>query len=297
MDTSATVLAIYSANVTEETKTTKLKSGKKSSLRPKVSQATYIETISTSSEPMLGGVQIDQALWNIMIADAAAKLDMDVNTLRSDARALRKLWKETQRAKMILSANQEASVNIESLINDQDYRSKVTRTQLEDGCAAFATRFGHPIQSALAQAGLTIEDINSVILFGGNTRVPFVQSAIKTAISGHEEKIAQNVNTDEAAVLGAAYYGATQTRSVKSKLNFKVIESLGRDVKMEVVQGGDHWKLVPQDAAAVQDDILFGKDANMTSKRTLTFDRVSDVEALGEQDTLSIVCKYSGDQM
>ena len=60
--------------------------------------------------------------------------------------------------------------------------------------------------------------MSSVILFGGNTRVPFVQSAIRSVLGDeHSDKIAQNVNTDEAAVLGAAYYGAGLSRQFKMK--------------------------------------------------------------------------------
>jgi len=56
-----------------------------------------------------------------------------------------------------------------------------------------------------------------LILHGGNTRVPFVQSAIKSVLGGQEDKIAQNVNADEGAVLGAAYYGAALSRQFKMK--------------------------------------------------------------------------------
>ena len=70
----------------------------------------------------------------------------------------------------------------------------------------------------MSSAGLTINDVSSVILFGGNTRVPFVQSAIRSVLGDeHSDKIAQNVNTDEAAVLGAAYYGAGLSRQFKMK--------------------------------------------------------------------------------
>lgn len=99
-----------------------------------------------------------------------------------------------------------------------DYRSKINRQQLEDVLAPHSSAFETPITSALTAAGLGLDDITSVILFGGNTRVPFVQSAIKSVLGDkHSDKIAQNVNTDEAAVLGAAYYGAGLSRQFKMK--------------------------------------------------------------------------------
>ena len=70
-----------------------------------------------------------------------------------------------------------------------------------------------------------------MILFGGNTRVPFVQSAIKEVL-GSDDKIAQNVNADEAAVLGAAYYGAALSRQFKMK-NIELIERSVRETSVE----------------------------------------------------------------
>ena len=78
--------------------------------------------------------------------------------------------------------------------------------------------FGSPIVAALSSSGLNMSSISSIILFGGNTRVPFVQSALKAVLEpADQEKIAQNVNTDEAAVLGAAYYGAALSKVFKMK--------------------------------------------------------------------------------
>lgn len=77
--------------------------------------------------------------------------------------------------------------------------------------------YANPVVSALEVAALQLGDIKSVILFGGNTRVPLVQAALKSVLDGAEEKIAQNVNTDEAAVLGAAYYGAALSKQFRIK--------------------------------------------------------------------------------
>lgn len=88
-----------------------------------------------------------------------------------------------------------------------------------------------PIRSALDAAGITLDDLTSLILFGGNTRVPFVQSAIKEVL-GSDDKIAQNVNADEAAVLGAAYYGAALSRQFKMK-NIELIERSVRETSVE----------------------------------------------------------------
>jgi molecular chaperone DnaK (HSP70) len=134
-------------------------------------------------------------------------------------------------------------------------------------------------------------DINSIILFGGNTRVPFVQAAVKAALGGSEDKIAQNVNTDEAAVLGAAYYGASQGRSVMSKLKLKVIEGLDWDVAFSVVDG-EAWKVIQDEShAPLQGQILFAAGTNLTTKRVLTFAKADKTKL---SDTLAVEFAYSG---
>jgi len=119
---------------------------------------------------------------------------------------------------------------VESLYEDIDYRAKFSRAELESIISDAQSAFSTPITSALAAADLSLDQITSLILHGGNTRVPFVQAAIKSVLGGQEDKIAQNVNADEGAVLGAAYYGAALSRQFKMK-KLEVKESSIREFK------------------------------------------------------------------
>ncbi|GAA5827900.1 hypothetical protein JCM11251_007722 [Rhodosporidiobolus azoricus] len=132
-----------------------------------------------------------------------------------DKRAMAKLLKEATRVKQVLSANTAANARIEGLIDDLDFRTEVTRADLESRAASLASRLTDPIQTALDSAKLTLDQIESVILVGGSSRVPMVQKAVADKVG--EEKIAKNVNADEAAVLGAALYGAGITRGFRTK--------------------------------------------------------------------------------
>lgn len=116
-----------------------------------------------------------------------------------------------------------------------------------------------PIRSALQAAELTLDDITSLILFGGNTRVPLVQSAIKEVLGGSEDKIAQNVNADEAAVLGAAYYGAALSRQFK----MKPIELSERSVRETTVEPSG--------------EVLFPAGTPLGTKKTLSFAAKDDL--------------------
>lgn len=138
---------------------------------------------------------------------------------------------------------------IESLIDDVDYRSRLSRTDLESAMSDAVSLFSSPIPSALSAAGIRLDDVTSLILFGGNTRVPFVQAAIRDALGGRDI-IAQNVNADEGAVLGAAYYGAALSRQFKMK-SIEVSETSVWDFTLGT------------------DEVIFPKGTRMGTKKAL----------------------------
>ncbi|KIY34304.1 hypoxia up-regulated 1 [Cryptococcus gattii E566] len=202
MTTTATVLAFYQ---TSEYATPKSKTP---------INTTHIEMLGTGWEHV-GGVMLDTVIQDMLLTGFVGKTGRE--EVREDKKALAKIAKEATRVKQILSANQEANVAIESLFDDIDFRSTISRTNLEEIVGAVDQLYANPVVSALEAAALQLGDIKSVILFGGNTRVPLVQAVLKSVLDGAEDKIAQNVNTDEAAVLGAAYYGAALSKQFRIK--------------------------------------------------------------------------------
>lgn len=119
------------------------------------------------------------------------------------------------------------------MIDDLDFRFDVTREELEKRSADTISRLTKPISEALDTAKLSLvcsvisllvsssnftfrqNDIESLIFVGGSSRVPMVQQAVAAFVG--EDKIAKNVNADEAAVLGAGLYGAGVTRGFRTK--------------------------------------------------------------------------------
>lgn len=81
-----------------------------------------------------------------------------------------------EKAKIILSVNNEFKTTLESIYNDKDFKVQVTRQEFEDVNADLMDHISKPILKALKEAGLTVDDIESVVLNGGSTRVPFVQN-------------------------------------------------------------------------------------------------------------------------
>lgn len=136
--------------------------------------------------------------------------------VRGNGRAMSRLWKEAERARQVLSANTETHSTFEELLPDIDFKVKLTRTEFETLASDFADRVVPPISDALGAAKLDMQDVDSIILFGGALRTPFVQKKLE-GIVGDASKLRSNVNADESAVFGAAFKGAGLSPSFKVK--------------------------------------------------------------------------------
>lgn len=176
---------------------------------------TQVEIQGTGYDRELGGIVFEERIQNILTEKFTAKNPHLTQTLKESPRALLKLQKESNRIKHILSANNDASCTMESLVEDTDLRTFVSRTDFEEAASDLFTRILTPIQDALSQAKLTINDIESIILFGGAVRVPKVLNTLKEFAGS--EKISQNVNSDEAASIGASFRGAALSSQFKVK--------------------------------------------------------------------------------
>ena len=148
--------------------------------------------------------------------------------VRLNGRSVAKLWREATKVRHVLSANSEAYASMESLYDDIDYRSsKITRAQFEESLQEFTDRVTKPLYQAIESAGLTLEEIDSVIFHGGGLRVPWVSKLLENVVG--ENKISRTVNSDEAAVMGATFRGAALSNS------FRVKEIVVKDVNVYAV--------------------------------------------------------------
>jgi hypoxia up-regulated 1 len=116
----------------------------------------------------------------------------------------------------VLSANSETVAGFEGIYEDVDFRYKLTRSKFEEMTTSFADRVTDVIERALSTARLSMADLDSVVLHGGTIRTPFVQKQLEKAV-GDAAKLRSNVNSDEAAVFGAAFKGAGMSASFRVK--------------------------------------------------------------------------------
>lgn len=179
-----------------------------------------IQVMGTGWDKTLGGDSLNYLILDDMIskfvASSAAKTaSVTAEGVRAHGRAVAKLLKEAERLRHILSANQETQGSFEGLYEDVDFKYKITRADFEQMVEAHAERVGAAVQRALDVAELDIKQIDSIILHGGSTRTPFVQKQLEKIAGG--DKLRSNVNSDEAAVFGAAFKAVEISPSFRAK--------------------------------------------------------------------------------
>ncbi|XP_018097495.1 hypoxia up-regulated protein 1 isoform X2 [Xenopus laevis] len=218
----------------------------------------------------LGGLEID-----LRLRDHLAKLfneqKKSKKDVRENQRAMNKLLKEANRVKTILSANNDHMAQIEGLMDDIDFKAKVTRQELEDLCADLFNRVSAPVQQALASAEMKMEEIDQVILVGGATRVPKVQEFLLKVVG--KEELSKNINADEAAAMGAVYQAAALSKAFKVK-PFIVRDAAIFPIQVEFtreVEEENHSKSLKHNKR-----ILFQRLAPYPQRKVITFNRYTD---------------------
>ncbi|TYG65943.1 hypothetical protein ES288_D06G227400v1 [Gossypium darwinii] len=160
--------------------------------------------------------------------------------VRKHPKAMAKLKKQVKRTKEILSANTAASISVESLYDDRDFRSTITREKFEELCADLWDKSLVPVKEVLKHSGLKADDIYAVELIGGATRVPKLQATLQEYFG--RKDLDKHLDADEAIVLGSALHAANLSDGIK----------LNR--KLGMVDGSSYGFVVELDGADLSKD-------------------------------------------
>ena len=155
---------------------------------------------STACDRNFGGRDFDYALVQHFAKEFKTKYKIDV---LSSPKAVFRLSTGCERLKKILSANAEAPLNVESIMNDVDASSSMNREAFEQLTDHLLSRVSQPLEEALSRAGLTVEEIEAVELVGGSTRIPAIKERISAFFPG--KTLGFTLNQDEAVARGATF--------------------------------------------------------------------------------------------
>jgi heat shock 70kDa protein 4 len=219
-----------------------------------------LKVLSTAYDRNLGGRDIDYALVHHFAAEFRTKYKIDV---LSNPKATFRLAAGCEKLKKVLSANAEGPLNVESIMNDVDVSSKLTRDAYEGLIANVLDRIADPCQIALAESGLTIDQIDAVELIGGSTRIPAVRARIQSAYPG--KVLSTTLNQDEAVARGATFSCAMLAPT------FRVRDFAMHDINHYPIKV--QWEPTPSDPDDDTELIVFQRGNSIPSTKVLTFYR------------------------
>ena len=189
------------------------------------------EVLSTNGDTHLGGDDFDDAIINWLASEFQAKENVD---LKKDPMALQRLREAAEKAKIELSSSAQTEINLPYVTANETgpkhLVETLTRSKFDQLTESLVKRSMDPCQKALSDAGLSISDIDEVILVGGSTRIPKIQEEVEKFFG---KKPSKGVNPDEVVAVGAAIQGGVLTGDVKDVLLLDVtplslgIETLG----------------------------------------------------------------------
>ncbi|KAL9398108.1 hypothetical protein Peur_007069 [Populus x canadensis] len=190
-------------------------------------------------DPELGGRSMESRLVEFFADEFNKQVGSGID-VRKSPKAMAKLKKQVKRTKEILSANTMAPISVESLYDDQDFRSSITREKFEELCGDLWDRSLVPIKEVLKHSGLKVDEIYAVELIGGATRVPKLQAKLQEFLGKNE--LDKHLDADEAIVLGSSLHAANLSDGIK----------LNR--KLGMVDGSSYGLVVELDGSDLQKD-------------------------------------------
>jgi L1 cell adhesion molecule like protein len=170
------------------------------------------EVKATGGDTHLGGEDFDNRLVQYCVEEIKKKFKKDIS---DSQKALRRLRTACERAKRTLSSSAQAQIEIDSLYEGLDYNTCISRAKFEDLNMDYFRKCMEPVEQVLKDAKMAKSSVDEVVLVGGSTRIPKIQSMLSEYFNGKE--LNRSINPDEAVAYGAAVQAAILAGTHKSE--------------------------------------------------------------------------------
>ncbi|KAJ9116129.1 Heat shock protein sks2 [Naganishia adeliensis] len=167
---------------------------------------------ATAGDTHLGGEDFDNNLLDHFKAEFKRKSKLDIS---EDPRALRRLRSACERAKRTLSSVTQTTVEVDSLFDGVDFSANITRARFEEINAVAFKSTVDPVEKVLKDAKIPAAKVEDIVLVGGSTRIPKIQSLVSEYFDGRQ--LNKSINPDEAVAYGAAVQAAVLTGQTSDK--------------------------------------------------------------------------------
>eukprot|EP01134_Creolimax_fragrantissima_P006111 CFRG6111T1 len=218
--------------------------------------------LSTASDPNLGGRDFDKLIYDKFRKEFLAKSKIDLD---ERPRGKARLMTECEKLKKLMSANQQAiPINVECVTDDADFHSKMAREEFYEMAAPLFERIQGPINQAVMDSKLSPNEIYSVEIVGGSTRIPKVKEIVASMFG--EEKMLTTLNADECVSRGCALMAAILSPTFRVR-EFSITDSTPYPIDLK-------WKINDEPSTAV----VFERHNPIPSTKMLKFKRSEPFE-------------------